>query len=262
MYSAWKEYDDPPALFQPVPMIILLRAAKLCGDNPRDQAIMDFICMAFYYLLRPGEYANASDDAQYTFRLKDVFIISGAMHIKHAHLATLTQLHAANIASLTFTTQKNGVKGEKLYHASNGQPFACPIRATTRCAAHFIEHSALPNTPLHVYYDEAGRRRAVFSAMITSLLWRQTSPYQCMPASIQKISLLALFEPAAQWLSCLAASIQIKFASSVAGGAMPYSTISMLMTFLLFATNPESYYLAATTALCKVVALTFPPLPP
>ena len=70
---------------------------------------MDFIWMTFYYLLHLGEYANASGDAKHPFRLKDVSIIVGALHIKHAHLTTLDHLHTANLTYLTFTTQNNGV---------------------------------------------------------------------------------------------------------------------------------------------------------
>ena len=87
--------------------------------------------MAFYYLLRPGEYSNASGDTQHPFRLKDFSILVGALHIRHVHLSTLDKLHSANLTSMTFKTQNNGVKGEKLSNAYNGQPFECPSQATT-----------------------------------------------------------------------------------------------------------------------------------
>jgi hypothetical protein len=170
MYSAWKKEDDPPSRVEPVPMIILLRAAELCGSTARDEATMDCIWMAFYYLLRPGEYANASGDAKHPFCLADVELKIGLQHIFDVHLASVPQLLSATFTSLTFTTQKNGVKGEKLSHASNGQPFACPVRAVTRRVIHLNHHNAPPSTPLHIYYDENEKRRAVSSSMITSLL--------------------------------------------------------------------------------------------
>ena len=89
---------------------------------------------------------------------------------------------------------------------------------------------------------------------------QQTSPYQVMPASIYKILLLTLFNPAAKWLSCLVKSIQIKFVLSVAGRVLPCSAISMLMSFLSFAKTPKSCSLEATNALCNVVSLNLPPL--
>ena len=100
------------------------------------------------------------------------------------------------------------------------------------------------------------------------MLWSQVSsawqpsPYQGMWTLINKILPLALFEPAAHCLSFLVAPIQRKFVSSVAGREMSCSAISMLIPFLSFTTTPESCFLAATTALCDVIILNFPPLPP
>jgi len=66
MFSAWKKEDSPPSRVEPVPIIILLRAAELAaaaGNSACDQATINCIWMAFYFLLRPGEYANASGEA-------------------------------------------------------------------------------------------------------------------------------------------------------------------------------------------------------
>lgn len=82
----------------------------------------------------------------------------------------MEQLSAATYVSLTFTTQKNGVKGEKMAHAANGQRFSCPVRATLRRVIHLRQHNSPATTPLHVYYDDHGIKRSVSSAMITSLL--------------------------------------------------------------------------------------------
>ena len=170
MYAAWKKVDDPPSRVEPVPMQILLRAAELAGPSTRDQATMDCIWIAFYFLLRPGEYANATGDAKHPFRLKDVQFKIGSRHFHDVMTATSTQLRSASYVSLTFTTQKNGVKGEQMAHASNGQPFSCPVRATLRRVEHLKFHRSPSNTPLHTYFDDQHRKRSVSSAMITSLL--------------------------------------------------------------------------------------------
>ena len=169
MYSAWKKADSPPARVEPVPMVILLRAADLATPSVRDQATIDCIWMAFYFLLRPGEYANASGDAKHPFRLQDVEFKIGAQHFASVAHRTALQFLSSTFVSLTFTTQKNGVKGEKLAHACNGQAQACPVRAVMRRVAHLIHHNAPMTTPLHVYYEH-NRQRCVSSAMITSLL--------------------------------------------------------------------------------------------
>jgi len=164
MFSAWKKEDSPPSRVKPVPMIILLRAAELAAarNSARDQATIDCIWMAFYFLIRPGEYANASGEAKHPFRLEDAECKIGHDHIFNVHLASVAQLLAATFISLTFTDQKNGIKGE--------QPFACPVRAITRRIIHLNLHNAPLNTLLHVYYDDSGRRRSILATMITSLL--------------------------------------------------------------------------------------------
>ena len=147
-------------------MLILLRAAELAGNTTRDTATMDCIWLAFYFLLRPGEYANATGP----FRLKDVQFKIGALHVFDVLACSFEQLAAATYVSLTFTTQKNGVKGEQMAHAANGQRASCPVRATLRRVMHLRQHNSPATTPLHVYYDDHGTKRAVSSAMITSLL--------------------------------------------------------------------------------------------
>ena len=165
------ELDDPPARVEPILMLILLCAAELCTCCDHDMATINCIWMAFYFLLRPGEYAYASGDAKHPFRLCDVQYKIGNMHFFYAHLTTLQQCLASTFVSLTFSTPKNGVKGEKLAHTPTGHPISCPVRATHRLVAHLILHNSPPSTPLHhVYYDDAGRKRAVSSSMITSLL--------------------------------------------------------------------------------------------
>ena len=48
------------------------KASELCAQTARDMATIDCIWIAFYYLLRPGEYANATGDAKHPFRLQDM----------------------------------------------------------------------------------------------------------------------------------------------------------------------------------------------
>ena len=153
-------------------MSILLQAESLVqqSNDPRDRATMDCIWLAFYFLLRPGEYANATGDAKHPFRLQDVQFKVGHQHYSNPVLMPLASIHSATYASLTFTTQKNGVKGEKLAHATNGQAFACPVRAIARRVLHLRSFNAPISSPLHTYFDSQHNRKAVSSAMITSLL--------------------------------------------------------------------------------------------
>ena len=170
MYSAGKKVDNPPSQVKPVPMVLLLQAADLATPSVYNQATIDCIWMAFCFFLRPGKYANASGDARHPFCLQDMEFKNGAQHFVQVECHTALQFLSATFVSLTFSTQKNGLKGEKLADATNGQAQACPVHAVMCRVAHLVHHNAPVNTPLHVYYIQGGQR-CVSSAMISSLLW-------------------------------------------------------------------------------------------
>ena len=62
------------------------------------------IVLAFFFLLRPGEYTATKSDTT-PFRLCDVRLSVGSQYLD-IFTATPEQLHTANFASLTFTDQK------------------------------------------------------------------------------------------------------------------------------------------------------------
>jgi hypothetical protein len=56
---------------------------------------------------------------------------------------------------LTFTDQKNGVRGERVGHTRSGDSFACPVLAILRRVLHLRSHNAPSTTPLYmVRHDE------------------------------------------------------------------------------------------------------------
>ena len=92
------------------------------------QATTDMIIIAFFFLLRPGEY---TDNPNNPFRLADVQLFIGHTRLHLANAPT-SQLQQARFASLTFTNQKNGVRGEVIGLACSGDPFLCPVKAIVR----------------------------------------------------------------------------------------------------------------------------------
>jgi hypothetical protein len=92
------------------------------------QKIADMTVIAFYYLLRPGEYTGtATDDA--SFRLQDLQLFIGD-HFVDPSVAPISDLEAATSASLVFTNQKNGVCGEvvMLNYSHSRNPPCAPAR--------------------------------------------------------------------------------------------------------------------------------------
>ena len=75
MFRAWKHADPPPSRVKPLPTSIVHGAVLLAraAATPASLATADWLTIAFYFLLRPGEYAGAprrhTDDL---FRMQDV----------------------------------------------------------------------------------------------------------------------------------------------------------------------------------------------
>ena len=74
--------------------------------SPANRAVMDMIALAFFFLLRPGEYTATKSDAT-PFRMQDVqLFVDGRLDPMTAPLVTI---ETATFTTLTFTSQKNGV---------------------------------------------------------------------------------------------------------------------------------------------------------
>ena len=78
---------------------------------PQNHAIADLTWIAFFFLLRPGEYCSGGTNTVTTpFNLRDIKFFVGDQ-LSRATTASATTCAAATFFSLLFTTQKNGIKG-------------------------------------------------------------------------------------------------------------------------------------------------------
>lgn len=157
---------------KPVPITIvlyILQQAYGTVRHPDRCAIANTIVIAFFYLLRPGEYTGTTtDDAAFT--LADI-----GLHVGNRRLDLFTapahDILAATAASYTFTTQKNGTRNETITHGRSGDPYCCPVTATIRLVLyHLGRNDVSPKTPLASYYSANNRRRAIKGQDITDTL--------------------------------------------------------------------------------------------
>lgn len=125
------------------------------------------IALAFFFLLRPGEYTGTASDTT-PFRLIDLRLAVGNHYVNLATAAD-ADLDATTFASLTFTTQKNGVRGEVLALGRSGHPHLCPVLAAVRRVKHLRRFNADPTTPLAMYFEN-NAWRPVSPADISSIL--------------------------------------------------------------------------------------------
>jgi hypothetical protein len=122
--------------------------AGLAAATERQIAVADLALMAFFFLLRPGEYCKSGPDTEsHPFRLRDVtFSIGESNH--NAATATIDRIRQADYVALYFTTQKNGVRGEAIGHGASGHAIACPIRVIRRRVLYLRSLGAPADTPL------------------------------------------------------------------------------------------------------------------
>ena len=151
LLRAWKKADPPPSRVKPLPTSIVHGAVQLAraANTPASLAAADCLTIAFYFLLRPGEYAGAPRSrADDLFRMQDVCLWIGGRKLDTA-TCPLADLQAATFATLTFTTQKNGVRGETIGHSRSGHPTLCPVLSLASRLHYLRLADATPTTPIN-----------------------------------------------------------------------------------------------------------------
>ena len=152
MIAAWKKKDPPPNRVKPVPVQFIRRIAVIARHSTCNITIgmSDMIILAFFCLLRPGEYTDSPCDTT-PFYLQDIQLFVGDRCLD-LNTASDAQILAACFGALTFTDQKNGVRSEVIGLAHSGDPYLCPVRVIGRRIIHLRRHGAPPNTPLARVY--------------------------------------------------------------------------------------------------------------
>lgn len=126
------------------------------------------IALAFFYLLRPGEY-TASPTETTPFAFADIQLFIGHNRLSLTH-ATDAAIRTSTFARLTFTTQKNGVQGKVIGLARSGEPLLCPVRVLIHRVLHLQHHYASLNTPLATYFHQGQAHTKVTPSDITTAL--------------------------------------------------------------------------------------------
>ena len=122
---AYRKQNAPPKRVKPLPITIVLHVlnAAYASNSQGQRAIADMITVAFFYLLRPGEYTGTTTNDT-PFRLRDV-----TLHLEQKQLTAqaAVEIEAATAVTYEFTTQKNGIKGERLSYGRSGHGCYCTI---------------------------------------------------------------------------------------------------------------------------------------
>jgi hypothetical protein len=179
MLDGFRKADPPTTKQLPVEAVISEFLVQL-GLSPEarelDCAIGDFTMIAFYNLLRIGEYTTKGtcNNSKQTEEFKMGGITFFAKD-KQGNLCCLPRdatedlIAVADGATMKLDNQKNGWKGVCVYQESNGDPLNCPIRALGRRYLHIRTYEATKKTMILAYFNE-GRRYDVTSEHVSSAL--------------------------------------------------------------------------------------------
>jgi hypothetical protein len=169
--QGWARRDPAPARQRPFPIQLLekVAAAAARDPNPKDECRRDLIVIAFFFLLRAGEYNYSMSESATPFRLMDVELWRGEQRIDIMN-APAEQLLAATASYLVYTMQKNGVRNERIGHGVTGHPVINPTTALARRIIHHRQHHAPRDTALYNYYVTAQRKGRISASDISGHL--------------------------------------------------------------------------------------------
>jgi hypothetical protein len=167
--------SDPPA--QPklaLPISTITAIAANYRWTPHLDAVADLVTIAFFYLLRVGEYTSpksAHEKRTIPIRKCDVRLWRRGMILQHT--ATRATLLSADSATICIANTKNGTKGAVIHHDAFGGPI-CPVAALARRIANLHKHS--PSTYLDNVVHPVGHTTHVTDRDIgIAVRWGATS---------------------------------------------------------------------------------------
>jgi hypothetical protein len=185
----YSKTDPPPRRVKPIPIPILRHLVQHVfeDDNATEarKAVADLLIIAYYFLMRPGEYCtSAGEDSSHPFHTDEIELWVGQRQLNLV-TASEQELLTATFCILAFSNQKNANRGEKVGHATSGDHLFCPVRALTRRIIHLRRNGAPPHTPIHCYYPQfRGREIRVPAKSINILLRHSASLLGYDPADV------------------------------------------------------------------------------
>ena len=178
--------QDPPAVPQlAVPIAVpkhMLRTAQVI-NTPLALAVGDLTIIAFFFLLRIGEYTRPPIDLRtkqpksnskrtVQFRLGDIgFFKNGKILPRKSKLSILL---TADEVTLKITDQKNGTMGQVIHHKATHRSSDCPVQAVARRVAHIVTNNG-------------NSQSCICDYMHPSLGWQHVKPVDLRAALDQTI---------------------------------------------------------------------------
>ena len=143
--DGWRKTDGLVMKKLPVEVDVpnyLVKVGLAAGSTDFTKGVGDLVMIAFYYLLRVGEYTvkstRNSSKRTVQFRGQDVtfFKEKDGKLVQLDRGASEEEILTADSATLKLDNQKNGWQGVCVNHWTNGDSYFCPVRALWRRIVH------------------------------------------------------------------------------------------------------------------------------
>lgn len=156
LLKKYGDEDPPPQPKLAVPISTITGIAEIYRWTAHLSAVADLVIIAFFYLLRVGEYTSpATPRKKRTIPLRDCDI---RLWTRDGHLishsAGVEMLLQADSATICIAHTKNGTKGAVVHH-SRGRGSICPVAALARRVANIQAGPA--SGCINLVYHTGGR---------------------------------------------------------------------------------------------------------
>ena len=177
LLKKFKDEDPPPQPKLAIPVSTIQKIITKYNFSPHHSAVADLVLVAFFYLLRVGEYTvSRSSRPKRTIPLR-----KGDVRLWHKgklldHESPLPTLLLADSATISIANTKNGTKGAFVHHDAI-KSVICPVAALARRIANLQGMRA--STPLSTVCHPPTRITRISDRDVT-LAVRWGATYDCL----------------------------------------------------------------------------------
>jgi hypothetical protein len=150
LLKSYRHQDPAPQPQLALPVTTVERAGSYyqAPNTARTRATADLVTIAFFFLLRVGEYAMPKRNVQtrtIQFRVQDVTFRKNGIVLPNT--TPRLPLEQADSVTLYLDNQKNGQRGATIHHTACPTWF-CPVKALARRVANIMTFNVPQTTPL------------------------------------------------------------------------------------------------------------------
>ena len=168
LFKYYRDRDPPSKPKLAIPVSTVETIATGYHRTPHHSAVADLVIIAFFYLLRVGEYTSPlrkRSKRTQPLRRQDIKLWKKGRLL--SHFAPLSKLILADSATIYLENQKNGKKGAHVHHEAIGTAI-CPVAALVRRVHNLAAHTKDGKTPLGTVFTSARKKSNVSDRDITT----------------------------------------------------------------------------------------------